>query len=285
MSERARREGAAARGGELRSVDPTGSHATGSRGHREGTPLRLRLLGGFQLLRGDTVVLLPNGAKRLLAYLSLTGPRARADVAGTLWPERRDEQALACLRSTLWRLGRVDSGGVVIQGPVLEVSPEVDVDVRSVRAAARLSVGTDDDAVEEIDVPEFLELVRAELLPGWGDDWIVVEREYLRQTGLHALEALARTLCRRGYHAAALQAALSAIAAEPLRESAYREAARVHLEEGNLVDARRQFEACRRVLRRELGVGPSPEFSELVQLSPSPVPAAKGLRRPRDEQG
>jgi DNA-binding SARP family transcriptional activator len=227
----------------------------------------VRLLGGFQLIRGDVLVPLPNGAKRLVAYLSLSGPRARADVAGTLWPDMRDEQALACLRSALWRLGRVSPGAVVIQGAPLAVPPDVDVDIRMVRTAARLTVGSDED-VDRIDIPRFLEMVRAELLPGWDDEWVVLERECLRQTGLHALEALAQKLCARGFHAAALQAALGAIAAEPLRESAYREAAKVHLAEGNLMEARRQFEVCRRVLRRELAISPSAQFAELVGLPP-----------------
>jgi DNA-binding SARP family transcriptional activator len=130
-----------------------------------------------------------------------------------------------------------------------------------------LTVGSDKD-IDRIDVPQFQEMIRAELLPGWNDEWVVLEREYLRQTGLHALEALTQKLSARGFHAAALQAALSAIAAEPLRESAYREAAKVHLAEGNLVDARRQFEACRSILQRVLDISPSSEFAELLGLPP-----------------
>jgi DNA-binding SARP family transcriptional activator len=247
-------------------------------GHRSGDEprhvagaesLQVKLLGGFRLIRGRTAVPLPNGARRLVVYLALAGPCARADVAGTLWPEVRDEQALACLRSTLWRLGRLAPGAVVIRGASLAIGPAVDVDVRSVRAAARLSVGADEAAADRVHVSQFLDLVRAELLPGWDDEWVVFERESLRQSGLHALEALARKLSRRGYHAAALQAALSAVAVEPLRESGYREAARIHLAEGNLIEAQRQFEACRRILQRELDVSPSPEFAELVRLLPS----------------
>jgi DNA-binding SARP family transcriptional activator len=255
-------------GGTERAV---GRSRDGSETERRGgtDQFRVGLLGGFRLFSGDTVLPLPNGAKRLVAYLSLTGPRARADVAGTLWPEVRDEQALACLRSTLWRLGRLAPGAVVVRGPALAIGREVDVDVGLVRATARLSIGTDDAAVDRIDVSQLLDMARAELLPGWDDEWVVIEREYLRQTGLHALEALALKLSARGYHAAALQAALGAIAAEPLRESAYREAARVHLAEGNLMEAQRQFEACRRILQRELEVGPSPEFAELVRLPPA----------------
>jgi DNA-binding SARP family transcriptional activator len=245
-------------------------------------PLAVELLGGFRMIRGRTTVPVPNGAQRLVAYLALAGPRARTHVAGTLWPEMRDEQALACLRSTLWRLGRLCPGVVVIRDASLAIAECVEVDVQSVRATARLSVGPDGAAVDGVDVPQFLRLVQVPLLPGWCDDWVVIEREYLRQTGLHALDALAQKLSQRGHHAAALQAALGAIAAEPLRESAYREAAKVHLAEGNLSEAQRQFEACRRILQQELDVCPSAEFAELVGLPQQPPRPGRTqrLRRP-----
>ena len=37
-----------------------------------------------------------------------------------------------------------------------------------------------------------------ELLPGWYDDWVIFERERIRQQLLHALEILSRRLVSRG---------------------------------------------------------------------------------------
>jgi len=96
-----------------------------------------------------------------------------------------------------------------------------------------------------------------DLLPDWYDDWLQDEREGLRQTQLHALESLARRLSESGSHADAVQAALAAIRLEPLRESAHRTLIQVHIPEGNMSEAWRQFQRCRRMLREELGVEPS----------------------------
>jgi len=96
-----------------------------------------------------------------------------------------------------------------------------------------------------------------EVLPGWCDDWVLVERERLRQRVLHALEALSRRLVRAGRFADALEAAIVAVSEDPLRESAQRALIEAHLAEGNQSEACRIWQAYRDLLRRELGVNPS----------------------------
>jgi Bacterial transcriptional activator domain. len=57
---------------------------------------------------------------------------------------------------------------------------------------------------------------------------------------------------------------LAAVSGEPLRESAHRQLIEVHLAEGNRVEALRQYEAYRQLMRDELGLGPSPHIVNLV---------------------
>ena len=56
-----------------------------------------------------------------------------------------------------------------------------------------------------------LEADALDLLPGWYDDWTILERERLRQRVLHALEAQSRILSAVGRHAVAVEAALSSL--------------------------------------------------------------------------
>jgi DNA-binding SARP family transcriptional activator len=72
-----------------------------------------------------------------------------------------------------------------------------------------------------------------------------------------------------GRYGEAVDAALTAIVAEPLRESAQRALLEAHLAESNLIEARRDFLAYRDLVRRELGVEPSAELAALVRR---PVP-------------
>jgi DNA-binding SARP family transcriptional activator len=64
--------------------------------------------------------------------------------------------------------------------------------------------------------------------------------------------------------AEAVEAAMMAVSAEPLRESAQRTLIEAHLAEGNWVEGRRTFEAYRAILDRELGTQPAPELAAMV---------------------
>jgi DNA-binding SARP family transcriptional activator len=96
------------------------------------------------------------------------------------------------------------------------------------------------------------------------DDRLTVERVSYRQLRLHALEHLSRLFRVRGEHASALTAALAAVQADQLRESAHRQVISVHLAESNPAEALRQFRVYRRLLGHELGPPPSPAIRALV---------------------
>jgi DNA-binding SARP family transcriptional activator len=104
-----------------------------------------------------------------------------------------------------------------------------------------------------------------ELLPDWYDDFVEVRREQLRQMQLHAMEAMAERFGRAGATTKALDLARSAVAAAPLRESAHRLVVMLHLAEGNVSEAVRQFDLLQRLLRDELGIRPSSAMSELIK--------------------
>jgi DNA-binding SARP family transcriptional activator len=59
-----------------------------------------------------------------------------------------------------------------------------------------------------------------------------------------------------------------AIAAEPLRESAYRILTEIHLAEGDAGAARHRYEEYRHLLDGELGLRPSARFELLVATAP-----------------
>jgi two-component SAPR family response regulator len=76
------------------------------------------------------------------------------------------------------------------------------------------------------------------------------ERERIRQRMLHALEVLSRTLRNAGRYGEAIDAAMDAVAVEPLREAAHRALAEAHFAEGNVIEARCAFIRYRDLARR-----------------------------------
>lgn len=226
----------------------------------------LGLLGSWRLTLGGRPVALPPATRRILALLALHGPLTRAAVSCTLWPEA-DEAAANCrLRTALWRL----AGGrdlVGCQDGQLTLAPTVVVDVRRMRRTARALAAADPADLDERNACP-ARLFEEDLLPSWYDEWLVVERERIRQTRLHALESLSSLRLRQQRYAEAVDTALAAVRSEPLRESAHRAVILAHLAEGNVVEAIRQYGACRTVLREELGVEPSPALAELLPPQP-----------------
>ncbi len=227
---------------------------------------RLVLLDGFSVRHSaarhaETAVDLPHGAQRLVAYLGLARQPARSAVAGALWPEVSEALAHSSLRSALWRLQKAAPGMVEVSRGALALACGVRVDVRELTSWARevLDPRTDAAAVPQLDVGR-----SGELLPGWYDDWVLLEREGLRQLRMHACEALADKLSRAGRYGEAVQAAHTAVRAEPLRESAHRTLVRIHLAEGNLTEALRAYESFRTLLLGELGVEPTGSMQSLV---------------------
>jgi DNA-binding SARP family transcriptional activator len=223
--------------------------------------MRLSLLVRFELRLAGRLIDLPNSAQRLLGFLALQGhPVPRARVAGLLWGNSSDQRSGGCLRSSLWRLHRPGYRLVESQCHMLRLASGIDVDAHELaRVAHRLIGGSEDpaDNVEQLSVPD-------DLLPDWSDDWVVTERERLRLLRLHALDALVERRLAAGRCGEASDAALSAMLADPLRESAQRALIRVHLAEGNAAEALRQYHRFSALLDRELGVAPSAELYSLV---------------------
>jgi DNA-binding SARP family transcriptional activator len=214
---------------------------------------------------------IPEGSKQLLAFVALRRRRVeRWKAAGTLWVSGDDERAAGNLRTALWRLRRAGIEVLVADKWSLALRTDVVVDLHVMdRLATRLIDGT--AAEEDLDVSTSW-ADALELLPGWYDDWVLMERERLRQRVLHALEALSRKLAGAGRFADAVEAAMLATSAEPLRESAQKILIEAHVAEGNLCEARRCLRAYRDLVRRELGVDPSHDLLTIL-------PTAEGFLR------
>jgi DNA-binding SARP family transcriptional activator len=230
--------------------------------------VKLRLLQGFQLECADDEVDLPLSSQRVLAFLALqVRPQARAHVAATLWTNFPTERAGASLRSALWRVNLCGRPLVAADARTLRLLPDVVVDLReSARCAQAVLRGqaTGDDV--RVD-----DLIAGDLLPGWYEDWVITEREHFRQLRLHALEQLCEQLTGEGRFGQAVEAGLAAVSGEPLRESAHRVLIRAYLQEGNRAEAIRQYSACCDVLRRELGIDPSPLTQALLSSTAEPA--------------
>ena len=263
-------------------VDLTSDGPTATRPHLDvalvsgaGPSLAVNVLDTFTFHACDEVVTLPGTSRKLLALLAIREqPMTRLLVAGTLWPDAPERDTASSLRSALWRLKSVVGDALDIANLDLGLRADVAVDLRESRALAQRLVGGREEALTGDTSPSAIGKLTGDLLPGWYDDWVLLEADEWHQLRLHALEALAARLTAEGRTAEAIQAALATVRAEPLRESAHGALIKSFIAEGNQNEALNDFCRFRDLLLDELGIEPSPQLSELVG----------GLRRRRTDR-
>jgi DNA-binding SARP family transcriptional activator len=252
-------------------VDNSQDHRlVGELGHPDATVVHL-LAGPYVTVGADRQDV-PEGSKQLLAFVALRRRRVeRRQAAGTLWPFGDDERAAGNLRSALWRLRRAGIDVVAADKWSLALSADVMVDVHLMEQWATRLIDGRPGAYDLAVSPSVIDALN--LLPGFYDDWALMERERIRQRVLHALEALSERLAADGRFADAIEAAMLATSAEPLRESAQRVLIKAHVAEGNVTEAHRSYRTYQDLMYRELGVVPSEDFS--AGLGIPAVPASR----------
>ena len=231
--------------------------------------VRLSLLGHFSLQADGVERPLAASSRRLITLLALSGQRIRRPVvAGTLWPEANDARASACLRSAIARLGHAHAEVLCVNANELSLNAAVRVDLRNAEIEARRLLAGHGALCDADRCGASAEQLSLELLPGWYDDWVLMEAEAWRQLRLHALEELSIRLSSTACHAEAILAALAAVSSDPLRESARSALIRAYLAEGNRSEAQREFGRYRELLLGSLGVEPTPRLHALAWAEP-----------------
>jgi DNA-binding SARP family transcriptional activator/TolB-like protein len=277
----------------VRSLDEkvytrSGASNEGAASEQEGQTLSLRVLGAFELRRGDgPPQRLPRKAQALLAYLALQRgrPIGRDQLATLLWGDSSTEQARQSLRQALASLrsalgpeadSLLAADNTAVQ---LTQSREIMLDATRFEAACR-SARLDD--LETADA-----LYRDDLLAGLNilvepfNRWATMERQRFLAMRLDLLQHLAVAQAEAGRMDDAIESCRRLTVLDPLREEAHRLSMRLLASTGRRSAALRQYEDCARLLREELGVDPDDETSALAQAirTGAPPQAGAGAQR------
>ena len=227
-------------------------------------PIRVDLLGGFDAAPTG----LPLKARALVAYLAVRPGtfHLRDKLTAVLWGEADDARARDSLRqvvASLRRSLRVDGVPVLIQREgAFAVQPDL-VNVDVVRFE-RLSASDSPD-----DWRAAADCYRGDLLEGLTlnappfEEWLLLERERLRETAVDTLARLlafqTRPSSRQDEADDAMRTAVRLLTLDPLQEAVHRALMRLYAEHGRHAAALRQYQTCVDVLRRELAVEPEAE--------------------------
>ena len=251
-----------------------------------GTRLRLELLGGFRVHTGGRSVTRAPGARQqqLVAYLVLHGRQAvpRQRVAGILWPDSTEAQALTNLRRELHHLREAwpELDSLIDTAPrTLAWRGETTaVDILTFEAAAIQGLQGNRAALDEAS-----QLYAGDLLPDCQAEWIETDRQRLQDRARTVLARLVDVLERDRAFGDAIERAQRLLRLDPLDEPAWCALMRCHARRGERATALHLYQQCAALVKKELGVQPSAAtratYREILDLdadasSASPTPPA-----------
>lgn len=220
--------------------------------------LSVTLLGSPAVALDDAPVrgFVSSKAAALVYYLAATGrAHTREALAGLLWPETPDAQALKNLRDVLSNLRRLLGPALEADRDRLALAAGATVDSRQFEAAV---AGEGADA----QLRAAAGLYRGPFLDGFTpgalpfEEWARAERERLQQLMCGALQRLAAAAADRGAYHDGVDFAGRLLAIDPTREEAHRLLMLVLARGGQRGAALAQYATCRRVLADELGLDP-----------------------------
>lgn len=249
--------------------------------------LQIYLLGTCQLRDQGRPLRLPQARlQALLTYLLLhrDAPLSRQQVAFSFWPDTGEAHAQANLRKALYDLRRrlpVLERYLQVDAAALEWRPDAvfSLDVAEFEAALSQADQAQRDGqpgAHQTALEQAVALYTGDLLPDCYDEWLLAERERLRQRFLSALEQLVHLLEEKQDYRAAAAYAQQLLQADPLHEVTYRTLMQLYMHQGDRARALRIYHTCMTILQDELGVEPSPEtqalYQQLLDLAEIPAP-------------
>lgn len=251
--------------------------------------LNVRLLGSFIVqLDGRRLEIPSRPAQLLFIYLVLHRgvPVRREKLAALLWADSAEKQARSNLRHALWRLRQTFRDVNPIEAEVIESTDElitfdaaretdIDVSLLERRAQAQESL---EDLIASVEV------YRGELLPGFYDNRIVLERQRVTAVFEAKMGALMNRILADGGWRQAVEWAERWIGFGGAPEPAFRAPmiAHSHLDDHSAAAA--AYERCVQSLRQELDALPSEatrQLYERIMAGEKPPPLA--VDRPSDD--
>jgi DNA-binding SARP family transcriptional activator len=240
-----------------------------SRQEHPTTRLRVTVLGGVTLRRasGEAVVMPGQKAQALVGYLALQRGQLqqRDTLAALLWPEALHQRARHNLRQLLLVIRAVLPPAILRetgQTVALDVSA---LDIDAVEFERLVASG--DPAARA----HATALYQGDLLAGLGEqsaayeDWLLSERERLRELALDALASLLAHHIASGAVETAIQTGVRLLALDPAQEATHRALMRLYARQGRRAAALRQYQTCVSVLQRELGADPEVDTRALYE--------------------
>src|SRR5512143_2898495 len=226
--------------------------------------LRLHLFGSLRMWLDDAPIepATPPRTLHLLAYLLLhrQATLTRDQLAFTLWPDRAEAEARGQLRRYVYRLRQLLPAGdwLIKQGERIQWNEAADYGL-DVAEFERLSSGKPDQ------LEAAARLYADDLLIDLYEDWVIVERERLRELYLAGQQRLLEHYREQQAYDRAITCGQRILKREPFRENIVREVMQLRVAAGDRNRALEDYRQFRQRVQDEIGVEPLPETTALYE--------------------
>ena len=228
--------------------------------------LEVRLLGSFEV-KGNkkSIVISSRPAQSLFAYLILSPGTShrREKLAGLLWPNSLEETARGNLRHALWRIHKALPPKNTIDY-LLSDDMTIAFNPSSEYWLDAESLAKSSENVFADELITILSNYKGELLPGFYDEWVVLEREHLSSIFENKMARLMSLLQNEKRWLDILDWGERWIKLGQKPEPAYRALMSAHAAKGDMSKVAATFERCVKSLH-EFGVEPSEKTKELYE--------------------
>lgn len=252
--------------------------------------LEIFLLGTFHVQFDGTDIsdiLRTRKERALLAYLAEEPPRQqpREKVAEILWPNRPENYARMNLRQALLGLRKVFGGEEQINS-FLEVGDDIvefshkyvwmdtttfNGYIQTSKSHPHLGLHNCQECINQLE--EAVELYRGDFLSDLilnevtaFQEWAVFNRERYFRSMINALQSLSKAHFNLSNFDQAHKYAWRYVEMAPLEESAHRLLMRLLTKSGRRNAALQQYQLCKSIIARELGIEPSLETQQLYRM-------------------
>jgi len=228
--------------------------------------LDIRLLGKFEILDGGKpVAITSRPAQSLFAYLILSAGTAhrREKLAGMLWPDSLEETARDNLRHALWRVRKALPSGIKAEYLLTDdLTISFNASAEYWLDASQLEKLSENSSADEL--MGVLSEYQGELLPGFYDEWVVLEREHLYSIFENHMTRLMSLLQEEKRWQDILDWGERWIKLGQKPEPAYRALMAAHAAKGDMSKVAATYERCVKSLK-EFGMEPSEQTRALYE--------------------
>jgi ATP/maltotriose-dependent transcriptional regulator MalT/two-component SAPR family response regulator len=234
--------------------------------------IAIRAFGPAQVARDGKVLTLPDWhtreARDIFLYLLFSPPQTKEQIGLVFWPDITPARLKARFKSNVFRIRQALGQGVItFEGEIYRFNASVDYSCDVEEFHALLSAGrqSDDPGQALRSIRSAVDLVEGPFLADMDSAWLTDIRTTLSREYELALYDLAERYLLAGDPGNCLLYSQKAMALDPLQEKVYRLRMNAFAALRDRPGLAKQYQECKEVFQRELGVPPSNEIAMLFE--------------------